>query len=209
VAGSARFRRRVRVQGNRPCASRLGAVGVKAERERRLCEWLHKYACSARTGAVRSRRVSSCANRSVRPAMLKHHLCVGRGSSTREQEDLEIRGGVGIANQSGSIVSSHESTTSSSSYSSPIVRARPQHLKKAFGPSHRTSSIPVYRNILAVAIVATGHHERYFSSHSPPTTIPWQASSSFPHRNLATVEHFSSPILCTAGIHFPPVLLHN
>jgi hypothetical protein len=28
-------------------------------------------------------------------------------------------------------------------------------------------------------------------------------------RNLVTVEHFSSPILFTTGIHFPPVLLHN
>jgi hypothetical protein len=35
VAGSVRFRRRVRVQGNRPCASRLRASGVRAERERR------------------------------------------------------------------------------------------------------------------------------------------------------------------------------
>jgi hypothetical protein len=28
-------------------------------------------------------------------------------------------------------------------------------------------------------------------------------------RNLTTVEHFSSPIMFIAGIHFPPVLLHN
>jgi hypothetical protein len=33
VAGSARFRRRVRVQGNRPHASRLRASGVRAEQE--------------------------------------------------------------------------------------------------------------------------------------------------------------------------------
>jgi hypothetical protein len=33
-------------------------------------EWLRKHAGSARTGAVRSKRVSSCASRSVRPAML-------------------------------------------------------------------------------------------------------------------------------------------
>jgi hypothetical protein len=66
---------------------------VEAEREPRPCEWLHKYAGSARTGAVRSRRVSSC---------------VGRGCSTREQENPEVRGEVGLANQSGSIVSSHD-----------------------------------------------------------------------------------------------------
>jgi hypothetical protein len=35
VAGSARFRRRVRVQGNRPRASKLRASGVRAEREQR------------------------------------------------------------------------------------------------------------------------------------------------------------------------------
>jgi hypothetical protein len=34
-------------------------------------------------------------------------------------------------------------------------------------------------------------------------------SPSFPYRNLITVEHFSSPILFTTGIHFAPVLLHN
>jgi hypothetical protein len=28
-------------------------------------------------------------------------------------------------------------------------------------------------------------------------------------QNLATIEHFSSLILFTAGVHFPPVLLHN
>jgi hypothetical protein len=34
-------------------------------------------------------------------------MCVSRGSSTREQENPEVRGGVSIADQSGSIVSSH------------------------------------------------------------------------------------------------------
>jgi hypothetical protein len=46
---------------------------------------------------------------------------VDRGSSNREQEDLEVRGGIGIANQSGSNVSSQESTTPSNSYSSSIA----------------------------------------------------------------------------------------
>jgi hypothetical protein len=35
TANSVRFRRRVRMQGNRPCACRLGAVGVGAEQKRR------------------------------------------------------------------------------------------------------------------------------------------------------------------------------
>jgi hypothetical protein len=83
VASSARFCRRVRMQSNRPRANKLETDDVEAERERRPCEWLRKYAGSARTGAVRSRRVSSC---------------VGRGCSTREQENPEVRGEVGIAN---------------------------------------------------------------------------------------------------------------
>jgi hypothetical protein len=70
MADSARFRRRVRVQGNQPRASKLRASGMKAEWERRPCGWLRKHAGSARTGAVRSRRVSSCASRGVRSAML-------------------------------------------------------------------------------------------------------------------------------------------
>jgi hypothetical protein len=41
------------------------------------------------------------------PTVFLWHTCVSRGSSTREQEDPEVRGGVGIADQSSSIVSFH------------------------------------------------------------------------------------------------------
>jgi hypothetical protein len=68
------------------------------------------------------------------PAVFQQHTCVSRGGSAREQENPEVHEGVGIANQSGPIGFSHKSTTSSSSYSSPIVRARPQHLEEAPGP---------------------------------------------------------------------------
>jgi hypothetical protein len=47
---------------------------------------------------------------------------------------------------------------------------------------------------------------------TPPAILhPLQSSGKLLRhpRNLATVELFSSPILFTAGIHFPPVLLHN
>jgi hypothetical protein len=149
---------------------------------------------------------------------------VSSGGLAREQENPKVRGGVGIANHSGSIISSLKSTTSSSSYSSSIARARPQHLEETLGPPpHRASSIPVYRNIIAMAKPTTstmGHREKYLSGHSSPTTIPSKllhhpmnlssfTSPSFPHWNLITVEHFSSPILFTTGIHFPPVPLHN
>jgi hypothetical protein len=157
VADSARFCRRVRMQSNGPRASKLEAYGVEVERERRPCKWLRKYAGSARTGAVRSRRVSSCASRGVRSAMLWHHMCVGRGSSTREQENPRVRGEVGIANPFGSIVSSQRSTTSSSSYSSSIVRARPQHLRKAHEPSRR-----------ALLIANPIHRGNSLSAYSPP-----------------------------------------
>jgi hypothetical protein len=115
--------------------------------------------------------------------------CAGRVSAahvreqrrlSREQENPEVRKGVGIANQSCPVGFFHESTTSSSSYPSPIVRARPQHLQK---PSEPPSTFfrSLRHNIIAVAkstIVATDHREEYPSGHSSPTTIPWQVSSS-------------------------------
>jgi hypothetical protein len=108
VADSARFCRRVRMQSNRPRANKLEADGVEAERERRPCYWLRRYAGSARTGAVRSTKVSSCASRGVWSTRLWHRMCMGRGSSTREQENPRDRGEVDIANPFGSIVLSHD-----------------------------------------------------------------------------------------------------
>jgi hypothetical protein len=44
--------------------------------------------------------------------------------------------------------------------------------------------------------------------HLPPTaTLPGKLLRH--PRNLVTIELFSSPILFIAGIHFPPILLHN
>jgi hypothetical protein len=79
----------------------------------------------------------------TRQSCRKLRECAGRVSAAhaREQwrlscepENPEVRGRDGIANQSGPIGFFHESTTSSSSYLSPIVRARPQHLEEAPGP---------------------------------------------------------------------------
>jgi hypothetical protein len=132
VAGLARFRKRVRVQGNRPRASRLRVSGVRAEREQR-------------TGDA-TRRGGPAGGYAGVPAVFQQHTCVSRGGSAREQEDLEVRGGVGIANQSGSIVSSQGSMTSSSSY--PSLIAQP-------------------------TTVTTGHRGDYPSGHPPPpTTFP-------------------------------------
>jgi hypothetical protein len=65
---------------NKPRTRKLEADGVEADRERQPC----KYAGSARTGAVRSTKVSSWASRGVRSTRLWHRMCVGRGSLTRE-----------------------------------------------------------------------------------------------------------------------------
>jgi hypothetical protein len=168
TAGPIRFRRRVHMQDNRPRACRLGAVGVGAEQKRR-------------TGDVIRRSGPAGSYASV-PAVSQRHTRVSSGGLACEQENPEVCGEVGVANQSGSIVSSQGSTTSNSSYPSLIAQ-------------------PI--------TVTTGHREKHLSGHLPPTTIPGQASSSFPYRNLIIIEHFSSPILFVMRIHFPIVLLHN
>jgi hypothetical protein len=83
----------VRVQGNRPRASRLRASDVRAEREQRVGD---------ATG-----RGDSAGGYAGVPAMFQQHTCVSSGGLAREQENPEVRGGVSIANQSGSIVLSH------------------------------------------------------------------------------------------------------
>jgi hypothetical protein len=73
-----------------------------------LCEreWL--------TGAA-ARHGDPASNCVGMPDMFLQCVYVSRGSSTSEQEDLEVREGIGIANQSGPTGFFHESTTSSSS----------------------------------------------------------------------------------------------
>jgi hypothetical protein len=123
--------------------------------------------CKSRTGTARRR----CGV----PAVFQQHTCVSRGSSAREQEDLEVRGGVGIVNQSGSIVLSQGSATSSSSY--PSLIAQP-------------------------TTVTTGHREEYPSGHPPPTTIPWQPSLSPTEPRYRRALLTADPV--HTGIHFPP-----
>jgi hypothetical protein len=55
--------------------------------------------------------------------------------------------------------------------------------------------------------ITTNHREDYFFGHSLTTTIPGELLR---HSwNLIIVELLASPILFTAGIQFPRVLLHN
>jgi hypothetical protein len=92
-----------------PCASESGAQGL----------WPGTAALQV---TVRACRMCFCS------------ACASRGGSAPEPENPEVRGGVGIANQSGSIVSSHKFTTSSSSYSSSIAEQDHNTSKKLLDP---------------------------------------------------------------------------
>jgi hypothetical protein len=142
----------------RECSTggRLGSIPQASARARQQAtrEQVESQWCESRTGTTRKRwnpawrsyrRLRGCADR-VSAAHAREQWRL-----SREQENPEVRGGVGIANQSGSIVSSQGSTTSNSSYPSLIAQ---------------------------LTTVTTGHREKYFSGHLSPTTIPWQASSS-------------------------------
>jgi hypothetical protein len=100
-----------------------GAARRKSDARRRTDGWLGSFP-----------QMRAYARQQATREQVKSQGCVSRGSSTREQENPEVRGGVGIANRSGSIVSSHKFTTSSSFYSSSIARARPQHLEETLEP---------------------------------------------------------------------------
>jgi hypothetical protein len=81
------------VQGNRPRASGLRANGVRAVQEHRAGDATKRGGPAGGYAGV--------------PAVFQRHTRVSRGGSAREQENLEVRGGVDIANQSGSIILSH------------------------------------------------------------------------------------------------------
>jgi hypothetical protein len=146
--------------------SRLRARDTGAKQERRA-------------GDV-TRRGGPARNYAGVPTVFMQHTCVSRGSSTREQEDREVRGGVGIANQSSSIVSSQGSTTSNSSYPSLIAQ-----------PTTAT----------------TDHREEYPSGYSSPTTIPWQASSSPTEPRHHRALLITDPV--RHGNSLSTILLHN
>jgi hypothetical protein len=113
------------------------------------------------------------------PAMLQWHTCVSRRSSTCKQETLRFAEELAWR-------------------TNPALSSRPMiHDIQQFLPLvDRSIAIP------------TNHHGDYSFSHLPPTaTLPGKLLRH--PRNLITVKLFSSPILFTAGIHFPRVLLHN
>jgi hypothetical protein len=136
----AELSRRVR-ECERKCSTggRLGSIPQAnararqpATREQVKSQWCERRAEVAHwrcDQARRScRRLRGCADR-VSAAHAREQWRL-----SREQGNPEVRGGVGIANQAGFIISSQGSTTSSSSYSSSIARARPQHLEETPKP---------------------------------------------------------------------------
>jgi hypothetical protein len=125
-----------------------------------------------RCGAVRSRKGSSCTSRGVRSAMLWHRMCMGRRSSTREQEIPRVRGEVGITNPFGSVVSSHD----------------PRHPTVLTLVDHSTAII-------------TRHHEDHSFGHLPPTATSLGKLLRHP-RSLVIIELFSSPILSPRDFTF-------
>jgi hypothetical protein len=127
------------------------------------------------------------------PTVFLQHTRVSSGGLAREQENPKVREGVGIANQSGPIGFFLESTTSSSSYPSPIVQARPQHLKKTREPSYRTSSYPFTE-----------------------TSSPWQSRLSSPRVTMRNIPpailhplQFPTSFFITHGISSPSSSSHR
>jgi hypothetical protein len=195
VADSARFRRRMRVQGNGPRASRLRASGVKA---------VHEQCAGDAT-----RRGDPVGAYAGVPAVFLQHTRVSSGGLACEQENPEVRGGVGIANQSGLIGFFHKSTTSSNSYLSLIAEQDHDTSKKLLNPYRASSdpftetSSPWQSRLLSPRVTVRN---------IPPAIFhPLQFPDKLLHhpRNLVTVELFSSSILFAMKIHFPLVLLHN
>jgi hypothetical protein len=137
-----RAERNRRVRGcERECSAggRLGLIpqACAHARQQATREQVESQWCESRTGTTRRRcdrarrscrRLRGCADR-VSAAHAREQWRL-----SREQENPEVRGGDGIANQSGSNVSSQRSTTSSSFYSSSIARMRPQHLEETPEP---------------------------------------------------------------------------
>jgi hypothetical protein len=100
--------------------------------------------------------------------------------------------------------------TSSNSYSSPIAEQDHNTSRKLLDPL-----IETLRSLYAG--ISSPWKSRLPSPHItagniPPAILcPLQSPGKLLRhpRNLVTVEHFSSPILFIAGIHFLPVLLNN
>jgi hypothetical protein len=193
---SVRFCKRVRMQGNRPRACRLGAVGVGAEQKQRTGDAIRHGGLAGSYASV--------------PAVSQRHTRVSSGGLACEQENPEVRKGVSIANQSGSIILSHgpqhPATTipcRSSEQDHNTSRKLVNPLIELLRSLYAETSSPWQSQLLSPRATV-----RSTPDHLPPTaTLPGKLLRH--PRNLVTVEHFLSLILFATGVHFPSVLLYN
>jgi hypothetical protein len=184
------------MQGNRPRACRLGAVGVGAEQKQRTGDAIRHGGLAGSYASV--------------PAVSQRHTRVSSGGLACEQENPEVRKGVSIANQSGSIILSHgpqhPATTipcRSSEQDHNTSRKLVNPLIELLRSLYAETSSPWQSQLLSPRATV-----RSTPDHLPPTaTLPGKLLRH--PRNLVTVEHFLSLILFATGVHFPSVLLYN
>jgi hypothetical protein len=110
------------------------------------------------------------------PTVSQRHTRMGSEGLTREQEDLEVRGGFGVANPFGSIISSQGSTTFSSSYPrgslSRYHHESPRRLflrpfSNHYNPWRASSSLMESRHRRALLVANSVHLGNSLSACSP------------------------------------------
>jgi hypothetical protein len=121
-------------------AAELQDPEVRAEVNRRVRECERKCFASGRFVSIP--RARAYARQQATREQVEVQGCGSKEGLAREQEDLEVRGGVGIANPSGSIVSSQGSLTSGSSYSSSITEQDHDTSRKLVNPLIEPLRIP-------------------------------------------------------------------
>jgi hypothetical protein len=115
------------------------------------------------------------------PTVFLQHTRVSRGGLVHEQKDPKVRGGVGIANPSSSIVLSYGPRHPATPFPRRSSEQDHNTSKKLLDPpieSLRSLNTGTSSPWQKPTTATTGHREKYFSGYSPPTTIPWRASSS-------------------------------
>jgi hypothetical protein len=152
------------MQGNRPRACRLGVIDAGAEQKRRTGDATKSDGLAGGYAGV--------------PTVFLQHTRVCSGGLAREQENPEVRGEVGIANQSDSIVLSHgprhptvltpRGLLNRYHHESPrrlLLRPSSTH----GNPSQQTSSSPMESHHRRALLTANPvHHGKSLSTRSSP-----------------------------------------
>jgi hypothetical protein len=108
------------------------------------------------------------------PTVFLQHTRVSRGGSVHEQKDPKVRGGIGIANPSGSIVLSYGPRHPATPFPRRSSEQDHNTSKKLLDPpieSLRSLNTGTSSPWQKPTTATTGHCEKYFSGYSPPTTI--------------------------------------